>query len=63
MQELGLFLLIGGPIVGLLVLLVGIIQLFTSGKTEQGKRTVLVGFIILVGSALIGFSICSLGIR
>lgn len=60
MEELGLFLLIGGPIVGLILILVGIIQLFGDGaKALQGRKTVLIGFITLVLSGLIGFSICS----
>lgn len=60
MEELGLFFLIGGPVVGLILILVGIIQLFGTGeRVIRGRKTVLIGFIVLVMSALIGFSICS----
>ncbi|MBZ4190164.1 hypothetical protein [Niabella beijingensis] len=62
MAELGLFLLIAGPIVGGIVLLVGIIQLFGSSETAaKGRRTALIGLLIVVVSILIGFSICSMG--
>ncbi|WP_300598623.1 hypothetical protein [Niabella sp.] len=56
----GLFLLIGGLVAGLILILVGIIRLF--GKDEkaiEGRKTVLIGFILLVFSGLVGFSICS----
>ncbi|MGJ7030333.1 hypothetical protein [Niabella hirudinis] len=59
MEELGLFILIGGPIVGLILILVGIIQLFGHEAAVPGRKTVLIGFITLALSALIGFSICS----
>ncbi|WP_300598622.1 hypothetical protein [Niabella sp.] len=60
MAELGLFLIIVGPIVGGIMLLVGIVQLLS--KTEpagRGRKTALTGLIIIVLSLLIGFSICS----
>ncbi|MCF3109759.1 hypothetical protein LL912_13340 [Niabella sp. CC-SYL272] len=60
MAELGLFLLIAGPLVGGVILLVGIIQLFGGAESAaRGRRTALTGLIIIVLSVLIGFSICS----
>ncbi|SDD15903.1 hypothetical protein [Niabella drilacis] len=59
MEELGLFLLIGGPIVGLLLILIGVIQLFGNKAAVPGRKTVLIGLIILALSGLIGFSMCS----
>lgn len=60
MAALGLFLLIIGPLVGGIMLLVGIIQLFGSAESAaRGRKTALTGLIIIVLSVLIGFSICS----
>ena len=62
MEELGIMILIGGPIIGLILILVGIIKLFgQSEKAIEGRKLVLIGFIVLVCSALVGFSICTGG--
>lgn len=62
MEELGIMILIGGPIIGLIFILVGIIKLFgQSEKAIEGRKLVLIGFILLVLSALVGFSICTGG--
>ncbi|SDD15933.1 hypothetical protein [Niabella drilacis] len=61
MAELGLFLIIAGPIVGGIILLVGIIQLFGNAESAtQGRKKALIGLITIVASVLVGFSICSI---
>ncbi|MCD2426178.1 hypothetical protein LQ567_25560 [Niabella pedocola] len=61
MAEFGLFLIIVGPIVGGIMLLVGIIQLLSHAEPAgRGRKNALTGLIIIVLSILIGFSICSI---
>ncbi len=61
---MGIMILIGGPVIGLILILGGIIRLFgQSEKAIEGRKLVLIGFIFLVVSALVGFSICTGGFR
>ncbi|MBO9619024.1 MAG: hypothetical protein J7539_08325 [Niabella sp.] len=58
---IALFLIIVGPIVGGILVLVGIVQLFSKDAEikQKGAKTLGIGFIIALVAVLIGFSICS----
>lgn len=63
-EELGLSILIGGPIVGLILMLIGIVRLYADKENIiKGRKMVLWGFIVLILSVLIGFSVCTGGFR
>lgn len=61
-EEVGLSFLIVGPVIGLILMLIGIIKLYSDKENIiKGRKTVLSGFIVTILSLLIGFSFCTGG--